>query len=137
MRRSFVSLMFASLLIFQGNAVCQEIGYQAIEYDVPYVPTRYEVVDEMLRMAEVGKDDVLYDLGCGDGRIVITAAKEMGTCGVGIDINPRRIEESLANAVKSKVTDRVKFIDGSPFGACATATFIDLTTNVRCKVWCE
>ena len=132
MRRSFVSLMFASLLIFQGNAVCQEIGY-----DVPYVPTKHEVVAEMLRMAEVGKDDVLYDLGCGDGRIVITAAKEMGARGIGIDINPRRIEESMANAIKSKVTNRVKFIEQDLFKADlseATVVSLYLLTAVNLKL---
>ncbi len=132
MRRSFVSLMFASLLIFQSNAVSQEIGY-----DVPYVPTKREVVAEMLRMAEVGKDDVLYDLGCGDGRIVITAAKEMGTRGVGIDINPRRIEDSMANAIKSKVTTRVKFLEQDLFEADfseATVVSLYLLTAVNLKL---
>ncbi len=91
----------------------------------------------MLRMAEVGKDDVLYDLGCGDGRIVITAAKEMGTRGVGIDINPRRIEESMANAIKSKVTNRVKFIEQDLFKADfseATVVSLYLLTAVNLKL---
>jgi len=134
MRKSLVSLIFVSLLILQGSAFCQGIGYQ---YDVPYVPTRYEVVDEMLRMAEVGKDDVLYDLGCGDGRIVITAAKEMGTRGIGIDINPRRIEESMANAVKSRVTNRVTFIQQDLFKADfseATVVSLYLLTSVNLKL---
>ena len=58
------------------------------QYDVPYVPTDYAVVDSMLSVAQVTKDDILYDLGCGDGRIVITAAKRYGTHAIGIDINP-------------------------------------------------
>ncbi|AFY43505.1 cyclopropane-fatty-acyl-phospholipid synthase family protein [Nostoc sp. PCC 7107] len=77
--------------------------------DVPYVPTPQPVVDAMLQVAKVGKNDVLYDLGSGDGRIVVTAAQKYGTRGVGIDINPERIQEANANAQKAGVTDRVKF----------------------------
>ncbi len=83
--------------------------------DVPYVPTKPEVVAKMLEMAKVGKDDVLYDLGCGDGRIVITAAKLFGTRGIGIDINPERIKESRANAEAEKVTDKVTFLEQDLF----------------------
>jgi ribosomal protein L11 methylase PrmA len=77
--------------------------------DVIYVPTPQSVVDAMLKLARVTKDDVVYDLGCGDGRIVITAAKQFGARGVGIDIDPKRIKESNDNAVAAGVTDRVKF----------------------------
>ncbi|CAN5713343.1 methyltransferase domain-containing protein [soil metagenome] len=88
---------------------------KAGELDVPYVPTPQVVVDEMLRMAKVSGKDVLYDLGSGDGRIPITAAKRFGTRGVGIDLNPVRVEEANANAEKEKVTDKVKFIEGDIF----------------------
>lgn len=77
--------------------------------DVPYVPTPNEVVAEMLRLANVKKGDVLYDLGSGDGRIVITAAQKFGTRGVGIDINPERVQEANENAQKAGVTDLVEF----------------------------
>lgn len=77
--------------------------------DVPYVPTPNEVVTQMLQIANVKKGDVLYDLGSGDGRIVITAAQKYGTRGVGIDINPERISEANANARAAKVTDLVQF----------------------------
>ncbi|MBE9003772.1 class I SAM-dependent methyltransferase [Fortiea sp. LEGE XX443] len=77
--------------------------------DVPYVPTPQPVVDAMLNVAKVSKNDVLYDLGSGDGRIVITAAQKYGTRGVGIDISPERIQEANANAQKAGVTDRVQF----------------------------
>ncbi|MGH9901898.1 MAG: SAM-dependent methyltransferase [Pyrinomonadaceae bacterium] len=83
--------------------------------DVPYVPTPDAVVAEMLKVANVGKGDVVYDLGCGDGRIVITAAQKLGARGVGVDINPERIKESNENAQKAGVTDRVKFIQGDLF----------------------
>jgi len=67
----------------------------------PYVPTPQDVVEHMLEMAAVTKDDVVYDLGCGDGRIVITAAKKYGARGVGVDLDPERIAESKANAEKA------------------------------------
>jgi SAM-dependent methyltransferase len=77
--------------------------------DVQYVPTPHNVVAEMLRLTGVSKDDVVYDLGCGDGRLVITAAKRFGARGVGIDIDPQRIKEGRANARKAGVTKRVQF----------------------------
>lgn len=83
--------------------------------DVHFVPTPEKVVDEMLKVAKVGKKDVLYDLGSGDGRIPITAAKKYGTRGVGVDIDPERIKEANANAKAAGVTDKVKFIEGNLF----------------------
>ena len=83
--------------------------------DVPYVPTPQPVVDAMLNVAKVNKNDVLYDLGSGDGRIVVTAAQKFGTQGVGVDINPERIAEANQNAQKAGVTDRVKFVQGDLF----------------------
>jgi SAM-dependent methyltransferase len=77
--------------------------------DVPYVPTPQVVVDEMLKMANVTKDDKLYDLGCGDGRIVVTAAKNFGARGVGVDIDPQRIRESNENAREAGVTELTEF----------------------------
>ncbi len=79
------------------------------EPDVIFVPTPMPVVEQMLTFADVDKDDLVYDLGSGDGRIVITAAKERGARGVGIDIDPERIVESRENAGTAKVTDRVEF----------------------------
>ena len=80
--------------------------------DVPYVPTRMPIVQKMLELGRVGRKDMLYDLGCGDGRIVITAAKERGARGVGIDIDPQRIAEAKANAQEAGVTDRTRFSNG-------------------------
>src|SRR3954463_2205588 len=77
--------------------------------DVIYVPTPQEVVDEMLKLAEVKKGDVLYDLGSGDGRIPVTAAKRYGVRAVGIDIDPQRIQEANENARKNGVTKLVSF----------------------------
>ena len=75
--------------------------------DVIFVPTPQEVVDKMLELAEVKKDDVVYDLGCGDGRIVVTAAKKFGCKATGFDVDPKRIEESNENVKKNKVGDLV------------------------------
>ena len=77
--------------------------------DIHYVPTPQQLVDQMLLMAEVKKDDLLYDLGSGDGRLVITAAKHYGARGIGIDIDPQRIAEARANAAVAKVEDKVEF----------------------------
>ncbi len=76
--------------------------------DVIFVPTPQEVVDKMLELAEVKKDDLLYDLGCGDGRIVVTAAKRYGCKAVGFDIDPQRVKESLENVEKNAVGDLVR-----------------------------
>jgi tRNA G37 N-methylase Trm5 len=70
---------------------------------VIYVPTPQPVVDKMLEMAEVKKGDVVYDLGCGDGRIVVTAAKKYGVKAVGFDIDPQRVKEALENVRSNKV----------------------------------
>ena len=83
--------------------------------DVIYVPTPQEVVDAMLKVANVTKDDVVYDLGCGDGRIPVTAAKVYGARAVGVDIDPQRIRDARENVAKAGVGDRVKIIEGDLF----------------------
>jgi SAM-dependent methyltransferase len=84
--------------------------------DVIYVPTPPEVVTAMLKVAKVGKGDIVYDLGSGDGRIVIAAVKDFGAArGTGIDINPVRIQEANENAKKAGVTDRVRFLNQDLF----------------------
>ncbi len=83
--------------------------------DVIYVPTPEAVVEAMLQVANVGKDDIVYDLGCGDGRIPVTAARKYGARGVGIDIDPERIKEANENVERNKVGDRVKIVQGDLF----------------------
>ncbi len=83
--------------------------------DVHFEATPEDVVEAMLKTAGVTREDVVYDLGCGDGRFVITAAKTFGARGVGVDIDPARIKESNENAKKANVTNRVKFIVGDLF----------------------
>jgi SAM-dependent methyltransferase len=85
--------------------------------EVPYVPTPPEVVDAMLKLARVKKGDLVYDLGCGDGRIVIAAAKKYGARGVGFDIDPERIAEATENAKKEGVTGQVQFVKKDLFEA--------------------
>ena len=105
--------------------------------DVIYVPTPESVVATMLDLVKVGPGDVVYDLGCGDGRIVITAAKRFGIRGVGIDLDPDRISEANANARKAGVADRVKFIQGDLFDAKideATVVTLYLLPDVNLKL---
>jgi predicted RNA methylase len=71
-----------------------------VKKDVPYVPTPEAVVEQMLKMVAIQKDDVVYDLGCGDGRIVVAAVKKGAKKGIGVDIDPQRIKESNENAKK-------------------------------------
>ena len=108
------------------------------EPDVIFVPTPEKVVDEMLKLAKVQKSDVVYDLGCGDGRLVVTAAKQYGARGVGIDINPERIKESQENATKNGVTNMVTFRNEDLFEAnIKDATVVTLyllqSLNVKLK----
>src|SRR5690606_29997563 len=77
---------------------------ETLDLDVPYVPTNQETVEEMLKLAGVKPGDVVYDLGCGDGRIIITAAKKFGATGVGVDLNPQRLKEANENAQAAGVT---------------------------------
>lgn len=108
-----------------------------VPLDVPYVPTPTEVVDRMLKMAKVNKEDLLYDLGSGDGRIIITAAKEYGARGIGYDLNPQRIKESNENAQRAGVTDRVRFTQQDLFEADlsgATVVTLYLLPDVNLKL---
>ncbi|MEJ2176150.1 MAG: methyltransferase domain-containing protein [bacterium] len=81
-----------------------------VKLDVPFVSTPHEVVEAMLKLARVGPTDVVYDLGCGDGRFVIAAAREFGARGVGVDIDPARIAEANAAAEREDVADRLRFL---------------------------
>lgn len=105
--------------------------------DVIFVPTQDAVVNAMLRLAQVTKRDVVYDLGCGDGRIVIAAARQYGARGVGIDIDPQRVKEATENARKAGVADRVKIVHGDLFEADispATVVTLYLLTSLNLKL---
>ena len=95
--------------------------------DVPYVPTDRTTVDSMLSVANVTPDDVVYDLGSGDGRIPIRAARKFGARGVGIEIKPNLVEEARKNAKSAGVSDRVSFLQGDLFEAdISEATVVTL-----------
>ena len=128
------------ILVLATLAFAQEKKLR--EPDVVFVPTPEDVVQQMLKLANVHKGDVLYDLGCGDGRTVITAAKEYGVKAVGIDINPVRIKESLENAKNAGVADRVIFRNEDLFEAdIKEATVVtlyllpSLNVKLRPKLW--
>ena|ERR1700676_3460474 len=106
----------AILVLFTSLAAAQTTQPKH-DSDVPYVPTTEEAVKAMLKLADVKQSDIVYDLGCGDGRIVIAAAKEYGAHGVGIDINPERIAEAKENARKAGVENLVRFEEKDLFDA--------------------
>lgn len=113
-RRAVVSVL---CILFTASIpiLAQEFGESG---DVPYVPTPPEVVEAMLKLGNVHKGDVVYDLGCGDGRIVVMAVEKFGAArGTGYDINPERIKEANVNAHKAGVTDRVRFVEKNLFDA--------------------
>ena len=104
------NLALLILVLCSILTLCSATVAPAVQQSLaPYVPTPQAVVDKMLELAEVNAKDIVYDLGCGDGRIVITAAKKYGARGVGVDIDPERIKESQANAKKQGVENLVTF----------------------------
>ena len=110
MRMTFRALLIAVVLAL--GAAAPNLAQQAApsrEPDVVFVPTPPDVVDAMLKLAKVTSSDVVYDLGSGDGRILIAAAKTYGARGVGIDIDPERVREATANARANNVADKVSF----------------------------
>jgi SAM-dependent methyltransferase len=120
------------LLLLAGCLALQA----ALARDVPFVPTPEAVVDKMLEVAKVGPNDVVYDLGSGDGRIVIAAAKK-GARAVGIDIDPQRIREARENAREAGVQKRVEFRQGDLFKADlsgATVVTLYLLSRVNEKL---
>lgn len=136
----FLLLTIGLYAIWNGNiSFCSEPGEteQQPKLDVPYEPTSYGITNAMLSMAKVTSKDLVYDLGCGDGRIVIMAAKERKARGVGVDIDPIRIKESVENAKTAGVTNLVRFAvqdlfvtDVSP----ATVLMIYLWPEVNLKL---
>lgn len=107
------SILFGILCLLgtllSASVMAAEPPNSARKLDVWYVPTTSEVVDRMLDMANVQPLDLIYDLGCGDGRIVIAAAKKYGARGVGVDLDPARIREARANAKEAGVEKLVTF----------------------------
>ena len=134
-RRDFLTGLGA--LGVSGLVGAAEPGRALRGPDVVFVPTPGDIVDTMLRMAAVSKKDTVYDLGCGDGRIVITAAQRYGARGVGIDIDPERVAEATENVRKAGVADRVKIIQGDLFEAdisAATVVTLYLLSDLNVKL---
>lgn len=106
--------------------------------EVPYIPTPPEVVKRMLQLAGVGPTDVVYDLGSGDGRIVIIAARQFGARAVGVELDPRRIAEATANARHAGVSERVQFLQQDLFltdlrEATVVTLFLTPALNLRLR----
>jgi len=119
-----------------GQAVAAPPQQGLRQPDVIYVPTRQTVVDSMLKVANVKAGDVVYDLGCGDGRIVVTAAK-LGARGIGIDIDPKRVAEANENVKKNNVGDRVQILNQDLFTTDlseATVVTLYLLPNLNLKL---
>ena len=140
-RRARKRLCTAAIAILFGSVF---VYSQEPTKDVPYVPTPQVVVDKMLEVAAVTKGDVVYDLGSGDGRIVITAAKKYGVRGVGVDIDPERIKEANANAIQAGVVGHVKFIEQDLFKtdlkeASVVTLYLlpEVNLRLRPKLWSE
>jgi SAM-dependent methyltransferase len=132
---------FSALLLLGFGAAAPPLAAQEFDWgeglDVPYVPTPQEIVRSMLKLADVHKGDVVIDLGCGDGRIVVAAASEFGARGIGYDLNPERIREANENAAKAGVQDRVRFVEKNLFDADireATVVTLYLLPNVNLKL---
>jgi ribosomal protein L11 methylase PrmA len=134
--KKLVSLLSAIVLTMAAGAPPAAAQEPAGE-DVPFVRTPPQVVDAMLKLAEVRNSDFVIDLGCGDGRIVVAAAQKFGARGRGVDFNPRRIEEAKANAREAGVSDRVDFVQGNFFEAGvsdATVVALYLSSGVNVKL---
>ena len=139
LRRTFTcSLAFVAFL----SLAAAQTPKPARDPDVPYVPTTEEAVKAMLKLANVQKSDVVYDLGCGDGRIVIAAVKAFGARGVCVDIDPQRIRESRANAEQAGVAQRIRFLNQDLFetdigDATVVTLFLypDVNLKLRPKLW--
>ena len=139
MRRRLIALPAAAVVcaVLAVPLVAQYPAPAAQNSLAPYVPTPQDVVDRMLSVANVTGTDVVYDLGCGDGRVVVTAAKKFGARGVGVDIDPDRIKESQANAKAAGVEHLVTFslqdamtVDVSP----ATVVTLYLLSSSNAKL---
>jgi precorrin-6B methylase 2 len=129
-------LLIATAVFNVGVPQAQE------EKIVPYVPTPQEVVDRMLELAQVKKGDVVYDLGSGDGRIVITAAKKYGVRAIGFEIDPERIKESTENIKKAGVGHLVEIrrqdirtVDLSPASVLTMYLLPEVNLLIRPNIW--
>lgn len=136
--RAVAGAIVAVALLTAAGAPARARNAEGQSSLAPFVPTPQDVVEKMLTMAQVSARDVVYDLGSGDGRLVITAAKSFGARGVGIDIDPARIAESRANAKAAGVQARVEFRQQDALSAdLSQATVVTLyllsSSNVKLR----
>jgi cyclopropane fatty-acyl-phospholipid synthase-like methyltransferase len=134
--RSLLLTIHAGLLTFVAQA--QHPLPEQLPINTPFVSSPPQFVDAMLRLASVGNSDLVYDLGCGDGRIVISAARSYGARGVGIDNNPTRIQEAQANSRVAGVAGRVNFqlndlFDADIHRATVVALYLLPDVNIRLR----
>lgn len=137
-----VSLLIVGIVLVTGRVQLELDELGGPKLDAGFITTRPDLVKGMLKLADVNERDTIYDLGCGDGRIVIAAAKDHGAKGVGIDLNPKRIDEANANAKKEGVEGRVAFKLGDIFkedysDATVVALYLpaDLNIRLRPQLW--
>ncbi len=128
-------------MFWVGGSLAQQLAPQEEPLLAPFVATPQEVVDQMLRMAEVRKDDVVYDLGSGDGRIVITAARRYGARGIGFEIDPKLVRLSRENARRAGVEHLVEFreedvltVDLSPATVVTLYLFPEANLKLRPRI---
>jgi SAM-dependent methyltransferase len=131
-RRRFLSALCSTSLAGTGlDILAQRLP------DVIFVPTGFDVVVQMLKLAETTNKDIVYDLGCGDGRFVVTAARQFGARGVGIDIDAERIKEARELSQRTGADDKVRFIEGDLFETDiseATVVTLYLLTRLNLKL---
>jgi precorrin-6B methylase 2 len=116
----------ATWFVLIGGIAVVMVGTQTPQRtpDIHFTPTRHEVAEAMLELAEIKQDDIVYDLGSGDGRLPIIAAQKYGARGVGIEIDPKLVELSKQSARDGGVVDRVRFIQGDLFTADISAATV-------------
>lgn len=142
-RTAPVAVLLAATIVLAGACAVHgpteppASGVSPPRLDVIWVASDLEVITAMLEAAEVGPDDVVYDLGCGDGRVVIVAASRYGARGVGVDLDPERIREARENAARAGVTDRVTFLVQDLFATDvrpATVVALYLSPEINLKL---
>ncbi|HTF63003.1 MAG TPA: class I SAM-dependent methyltransferase [Edaphobacter sp.] len=136
-KSSTVLLCLAIMPCISSSSAQTQDGRDEVDIHAPYVATPYPVVDAMLALARVRKGDLIIDLGSGDGRIVIEAAKRYGVRGIGIDINPKRVAEAKANARREGVEQLVRFEEQNVYDADlkeATVVTLYLLQDINLKL---
>ena len=136
MRHRLLALAVLTAAIAAPSLANAQAPAGARRPDVIYVPTPEPVVEAMLQVANVGRNDVVYDLGCGDGRIPVAAARKYGAHGTCFDIDPERIKEATANVAKNNVGNLVKVVQGDLFeqdlsGATVITLYLLPSLNVK------